>query len=64
MKIVYKITYPYGKIYVWQDVTDSIGYFGSASNNLVAADFTREQRRSFTITRDNFGSQKTPLELR
>jgi len=52
MKIVYRITYPNGKIYIGQDITDSIGYFGSAAHGLVAADFTREQRQSFTVTRD------------
>jgi hypothetical protein len=51
-KIVYKITYPNGKIYVGQDRTDSINYFGSASDELIARDFTPEQRRSFTVTRD------------
>lgn len=51
-KVVYRITYPNGKIYVGQDVTDSINYFGSASSALVAADFTREQRRDFTIRRE------------
>jgi hypothetical protein len=49
VKVVYKITYPNGKIYVGQDVTDSINYFGSASDALIAADFTREQRRDFSI---------------
>jgi hypothetical protein len=29
MKIIYKITYPNGKIYVGSDLTDSINYFGS-----------------------------------
>lgn len=52
MKVIYKITYPNGKIYVGQDRTDSITYFGSPSADLVAADFTREQRRSFTVTRE------------
>ena len=52
MKVIYKVTYRNGKIYVGQDVTDSINYFGSASSALIARDFTREQRRSFTITRD------------
>ena len=28
MMVIYKITYPNGKIYVGQDVTNSIGYFG------------------------------------
>lgn len=48
MKVIYKITYPNGKIYVGQDVTDSINYFGSASTKLLAADFTPEERRDFT----------------
>ena len=48
MKVIYKITYPNGKIYVGQDVTDSINYFGSASSELMATDFTPEQRRDFT----------------
>lgn len=48
-KVVYKITYPNGKIYIGQDVTDSINYFGSASSALIAQDFTREQRRDFTV---------------
>jgi hypothetical protein len=52
MKVIYKITYPNGKIYVGQDVTDSINYFGSASNELIAKDFTREQRRDFTVRKE------------
>jgi len=51
MKVVYKITYPNGKFYVGMDLTDSINYFGSADSRLIASDFTREQRQSFTITR-------------
>ena len=45
-KVVYKITYPNGKIYVGKDLTDSVDYFGSARTALIAADFTREQRRA------------------
>ena len=52
MKIIYKITYPNGKIYVGQDVTDSANYFGTASHALIAADFTREQRMDFTIRKE------------
>jgi hypothetical protein len=52
MKVVYKVTYPNGKIYVGQDVTDSINYFGSADSKLIAQDFTREQRRDFTIRKE------------
>jgi hypothetical protein len=51
-KVVYKITYPNGKIYVGKDLTDSIDYFGSAQTTLIAGDFTREQRKSFTVTRE------------
>lgn len=49
MKVVYKITYPNGKIYVGKDLTDCINYFGSANSSLVAQDFSREQRRDFNI---------------
>ena len=52
MNIVYRVTYPNGKIYIGQDRTNSINYFGSASSALIARDFTEDQRRSFTITRD------------
>ncbi|MBN1972514.1 MAG: GIY-YIG nuclease family protein [Sedimentisphaerales bacterium] len=52
LKIIYKITYPNGKIYIGQDLTDNINYFGSANSNVIAKDFTREQRRDFTIRKE------------
>ena len=52
MNVVYKITYPNGKIYVGQDRTNSINYFGSASSKLIDRDFTPEQRKDFTIRRE------------
>ncbi len=51
-KVIYKITYPNGKIYVGKDLTDSINYFGSASSILIAKDFNREQRKDFTIRKE------------
>jgi hypothetical protein len=42
-----------------RDVTDSINYFGSASSALIAADFTRDQRRSFTICREILWESET-----
>jgi len=39
-------------IYIGQAVTDSINYFGNASSALVAADFTRAQRKDFTIRKE------------
>jgi len=59
VKIVYKITYPNNKIYVGKDLTDSINYFGSASDALIAKDFTREQRRDFTIRREILWGSET-----
>lgn len=59
MKVIYRITYPNGKIYVGQDITDSANYFGSASSNLIADDFPREARRSFTITKDILWESET-----
>ena len=52
MKVIYKVTYPNGKIYIGMDLTNSIGYFGSADHRIVAQDFTREQRRDFTVRRE------------
>jgi len=59
MKIIYKITYPNGKIYVGKDLTNSINYFGSASSELIASDFTAEQRRDFAIRREILWESET-----
>ena len=63
--VVYRITYPNGKIYVGQDRTNCINYFGSASSDLIARDFTDDQRQGFTITRDILWSSDmaTPSEV-
>ena len=59
MKVIYKITYPNNKIYVGKDLTDSINYFGSANDALIAKDFLREQRRDFTIRREILWESET-----
>ena len=51
-KVIYKIIYPNGKIYIGKDLTDSINYFGSASDKLIEKDFSREERGSFIITKE------------
>ena len=51
LKVIYKITYPNGKIYIGQDLTDSINYFGSANSKVIEKDFTKEERQNFTITK-------------
>jgi hypothetical protein len=60
VKVVYKITYPNNKIYVGKDLTDSINYFGSASDALIAKDFTREQRpQNFSIRKEILWASET-----
>jgi len=49
MKVVYKITYPNGRIYVGKDLTGTLNYFGSADSKLIEQDFSPEQRRDFSI---------------
>ena len=51
-KIIYKITYPNGKIYIGKDLTDNVNYFGSANSKLIEKDFTREQRKDITINKE------------
>jgi hypothetical protein len=51
MQVVYKITYPNGKIYVGSDLTNNICYFGSANIEAIAKDFTQKQRLDFTVRR-------------
>jgi hypothetical protein len=50
--VIYKITYPNGKIYVGQDRTDTLNYFGSADSRLIEQDFTSDERRDFTIRKE------------
>jgi hypothetical protein len=59
MMVIYKITYPNGKIYVGQDRTDSINYFGSADSRLIERDFSRDQRQDFTIRREILWESET-----
>jgi len=59
MNVIYKITYPNGKIYIGQDRTNSINYFGSADGRWIEADFTWEQRQSFTVTREILWESET-----
>jgi len=62
MKVIYKLTYPNGKIYIGKDLTDSINYFGSASSALISKDFTREQRRNFAVHREILWESETATD--
>lgn len=59
MKVIYKITYPNGKIYIGMDLTDTINYLGSSDSSLIAADFTREERRDFTVRKEILWESET-----
>jgi hypothetical protein len=51
--IIYKITWPNGKIYVGSDLTDTITYFGSPAKKLIESDFpTRPARQDMSIRRE------------
>lgn len=52
MKVVYKITYPNGKIYIGKDLTGTLNYFGSADSRLIEKDFSLKERRDFTIRKE------------
>jgi len=52
MKVVYRITYPNGKIYIGKDLTDTIDYYGSPDSDLIAKDFASEERRDFTVRKE------------
>lgn len=48
-KVVYKITYPNGKIYVGMDLTGTALYFGSPNKHEIADDLGPEVCRDLTV---------------
>jgi hypothetical protein len=64
VKVVYKVTWPNGKIYVGSDLTDSITYFGSPDKSLIEADFpTRKARRDMTVHREILWESETASDI-
>ena len=63
MKVVYKITYPNGKIYIGMDLTGSLTYFGSPRPAVVAADFAPEERRDFTARKEILWESETATDV-
>ena len=59
VKIIYKITYPNGKIYIGSDTAYNINYFGSANPEMVAADFSWEQQKDFTLRKEILWESET-----
>lgn len=53
--VIYKLTFPNGKLYIGKDVGGkghSMNYFGSWDNETVMNDFTDQELRNFTITKE------------
>ena len=53
--VVYKITFPNGKIYIGSDTQSgghNINYFGSWLGKLVEKDFTKKQLQNFSIRKE------------
>jgi hypothetical protein len=59
LKVIYKITYPNGKIYIGKDLTNTLNYFGSANSKLIEQDFTREQRKNFVVRKEILWESET-----
>ncbi|MBY0355552.1 MAG: hypothetical protein K2Q12_07455 [Rickettsiales bacterium] len=53
--VIYKITFPNGKIYLGKDIGGSghsMRYFGSWDNATVEADFTKQELSNFTMRKE------------
>lgn len=53
--VIYKITFPNKKIYIGKDIGGkghSLRYFGSWDNETVMKDFSEQELRCFTITKE------------
>lgn len=62
MKVIYKITYPNGKIYIGKDLTGTLNYFGSADSKLIDKDFSEEQKQDFTVRKQILWSSNTATD--
>jgi len=62
-KVIYKITFPNGKIYVGKDLTNTITYFGSVNSDLVAKDFSEKERRDFTLRKEILFESESAEEI-
>ena len=51
-KVIYKITYPNGKIYIGKDLTNTLTYFGSVDSKYVSKDFTEDEMKDFSIRKE------------
>ena len=64
--VVYKLTFPNGKIYIGVDVAaagHSLRYFGSWFNQSVIDDFTDKELRDFTLRKEIIFESKDKVEI-
>ena len=64
--VVYKITFPNGKIYIGKDIGStghSFNYFGSWNSTLIENDFTRDELLNFTIKKEILFESKNKDEV-
>jgi hypothetical protein len=52
MKVIYRITYPNGRIHIGKDRTETVAHFGSADSTLVEAELARVERRGFAVRKE------------
>lgn len=65
--VVYKVTFPNGKIYVGKDEGGqghSLRYFGSWDNALVEKDFTKAELQDLTLRKQVLFESDDKLEIR
>ncbi len=62
-KVIYKITYPNGKIYIGKDLTNSLTYFGSVNSELVAKDFSEVEMRDFSVRKQIIFESESAEEI-
>ncbi len=62
-KVIYKITYPNGKIYIGKYLTNTLTYFGSVNSELVAKDFSEEQMRDFSVRKQIIFESESAEEI-
>jgi hypothetical protein len=62
-KVIYKITYPNGKIYIGKDLTNSLTYFGSVNSESVAKDFSEDEMRDFSVRKQIIFESESAEEI-
>jgi|TARA_B100001964_G_scaffold96912_1_gene108512 hypothetical protein len=66
MKVIYKITYPTGKIYIGKDSVGSYRYFGSPDMDVINSDFKHlpeEIRKDYSVRKQILWESEDCTEL-